>query len=153
MNNKEELLIHTIKTQDCDICGVSEVDIEDFDEKKPYSIEGYNTFFPLQRPGTNKKRLLCFVKNSIEAEQRSDLMSSLLSNVWIQAKSKNQKILICLIYREFNDLTGKGQMSVDLQLERLKIFSLQIEQASKEGLVLIMGDMNIDVTKYGDPSY
>ena len=80
-------------------------------------------------------------------------MSSLLSNVWIQAKSKNQKILICLIYREFNDLTGKGQMSVDLQLERLKIFSLQIEQASKEGLVLIMGDMNIDVTKYGDPSY
>ena len=32
LNNKEELLIHTIRNQDCDICGVSEVDIEDFDE-------------------------------------------------------------------------------------------------------------------------
>ena len=40
--NKEELLIHTIKNQDCDIFGVSEVEIEDFDYKKPYSIEGFH---------------------------------------------------------------------------------------------------------------
>ena len=62
LNNKEELLIHTIRNQDCDICGVSEVDIEDFDEKKPYSITGYNTFFPLQRTGATKKTSSVFCK-------------------------------------------------------------------------------------------
>ena len=97
--NKEELLVNTINEKNCDICSVSEVDLEDFDEKKPFSIKGYNTYFPLTRTGTSKKRLICFVKNYIEVKQRDDLMSELLSNVWLEVKGTNQKILICAIYR------------------------------------------------------
>ena len=47
--SKEELLINTLMEQDIDIFGVSEVDIEHFDEKKPFSIKGYQTFFSLER--------------------------------------------------------------------------------------------------------
>ena len=68
LNSKEEELILTIQDQNCDVCSLSEVDIEDFDEKKPFSIEGYKTFFPLKRTGTNTKRLICFVKVCIEAK-------------------------------------------------------------------------------------
>ena len=133
---KEELLINTIQEQKCDIIGISEVDIEYFDEKNPFSIKGYKTFFPLQRPGTSTKRLLCFVKDTKEVTQRNDLMSNLLSNVWLKVKAKNQKILINFIYREFSDLTSKGQMTINEQLERLKILHSQIEKATNEGLIL-----------------
>ena len=71
---KEEELFLIMQDQNCDICSFSEVDIEDFDEKKPFSFEGYKTFFPLKRTGTNTKRLICLVKVDIEAKQRDDLM-------------------------------------------------------------------------------
>ena len=90
LNMKENSLKYTILMEDCDVCSISEVDIEDFDENKPFSIEGYKTYFPLKRTGTNKKRLICFVKNSIEAKQRSDLMSESVANVWLEFKGKNQ---------------------------------------------------------------
>ena len=151
--SKEELLKYTMIEQNCDIMGVSEVDIEFFDEKKPFSIEGFKSFFPLQRAGTTTKRLLCFVKDGIEVTKREDLMSNLLSNVWLQIIDKSQKVLICLMYREFSDLTHKGQLSINEQIERLNIFHTQVEKASKEGLILIMGDMNINLEKWEDPNY
>ena len=60
-------------------------------------------------------------------------------------------MLICLMYQESNDLTSK--LSIENQIERLKIFSLQIEEATKEGMVLAIGDMNIDLEKLEDSKY
>ena len=151
--NKEERLINTIEELELDIFGVSEVDIKDFDEKKPFSLEGFNTFFPLQRPGTNTKRILCFTKANIEVKQRDNLMSSLLSNIWLEIQGKGHKILICVIYREFNDLTGNGKMSESDEIERLQVLHSKIKKASQEGLVLIMGDMNIDLDKMEEENY
>ena len=150
---KEEELILLMQEQNCDVCSFSEVDIEDFNEIKPFSIEGFKTFFPLKRTGTNTKRLICLVKAEIETKQRDDLMSEALSNVWLEINGINQKVLICAMYREFNDLTGKGQMSITQQLEKLDLLHTQIEKASKEGLILIIGDMNIDLQKWEDPKY
>ena len=58
-------------------------------------------------------------------------MSESLSNVWLEIKGINQKVLICAIYREFNELTGKGQMNIEQQIEKLEILHTQIEKASK----------------------
>ena len=151
--NKEEKLINTIEELELDIFGVSEVDIKDFDEKKPFSLEGFNTFFPLQRPGTNTKRILCFTKANIEVKQRDDLMSSLLSNIWLEIQGKGHKILICVIYREFNDLTGNGKMGENEETERLQVLHSQVEKASKEGTLLMLGDMNIDLDKMEEEKY
>ena len=81
---KEEELMLLMQEQNCDVCSLSEVDIVDFHEKKPFSIEGFKTFFPLKRTGTNTKRLICLVKVGIESKQRDDLMSESLSNVWLE---------------------------------------------------------------------
>ena len=147
LNSKEELLKYTIQEQNCDIIGVSEVDIQDFDEKKPFTLEGYVTYFPLQKIGSNKTRLLCFVKDYIEVTKREDIMSNLLSNVWIQIYGKGQKILLCFMYREFNDLTNNGPLSIEQQIKKLKILHLQIEKATQEGMILVIGDLNIDQEK------
>ena len=142
-----------MQEQTFDILGISEVDIEYFDEMKPYSIKGYKTFFPLPRPGTSTKRLLCFVKDSIEVTQRTDLMSEFLSTVWLEVRTKSQKILINVTYREFSDLTKKGQLTINEQIERLKILHLQLQKASKEGLIVILGDMNINLEQWEDSTY
>ena len=55
--SKEELLVNTIKEHNINILGVSEIDIQYFNEKKPYSTKGYNRFFPLERLDSNTKRL------------------------------------------------------------------------------------------------
>ena len=151
--DKEERLISTMEELDFDICAVSEVDIKDFDETKPFSIKGFNTHFPPQRPGSNTKRILCFTKSNIEVKQRDDLMSSLLSNIWLEIQGKGHKIIICVMYREFNDLTGNGTMSESEQIERLQVLHSQVEKASKEGLLLILGDMNINLDKMEDEDY
>ena len=107
----------------------------------------------MERPGTSTKRLLCFVKESIEVVQRSDLMSKSLSSVWLEINAKSQKILINLVYREFSDLTRKGKLTISDQIDRLKILHSQVEKASKEGLIVIMGDMNINIDQWEDSTY
>ena len=87
-------------------------------KKKTFSIKGFKSFFPVQRPGTITKRLICFVKEHIEVVQRTDLMPNLVSSVWLEIKGTGQKTLICATYREFSDPTIKGQMTIDQQLER-----------------------------------
>lgn len=80
-------------------------------------------------------------------------MSEMFSSVWLQIKAKSQKILICALYREFSDLTNNEQMSINQQLERWKIFQSQVEKATKEGLILTIGDMNIDIRKLEETTY
>ena len=70
-------------------------------------------------------------------KQRDDLMSSLLSNIWLELQGKGHRILICVIYREFNDLTGNGKMNESDEIERLQVLHSQIKKASQEGLVKV----------------
>ena len=100
-----------ILERDFDVIGVSECDIQDFDPKRPFKWTGYRTFFLMERDGCDKKRLLCFVKSTIEVKERTDLMSDKLSNVWIEIQGKHQKILICTAYREFSYIVTPRQMS------------------------------------------
>ena len=55
-------------------------------------------------------------------------MSNQLSSVWIELVTKSRKVLVCAIYREFSDLASKGQMTINQQLERFKIFHSQVEE-------------------------
>ena len=80
-------------------------------------------------------------------------MSNVLSNVWLEVNAARQKTLICFIYREFSDLTSRGQLTIEQQLENWKIFHSQVEKASTEGLILGIGDMNIDLEKLEESTY
>ena len=44
-------------------------------------------------------------------------------------------------------------MTIDQQLVGWKIFLSQVEQASKEGLILCLGDMNINLEQLEEPKY
>ena len=91
MLNKEENLLCTMEKNNVDIFTVSEAELEEFDEKKPFSLKGFGTFFPMDRKGTSTKRLLCFVRESIEVKQRTDFMCPELSIVWLEVMGANKK--------------------------------------------------------------
>ena len=138
--SKEELLEATIKENDFDVCSVCEVDIENFDIKNPFSLRGYQTFFPLERNGTSTKRLICFVKEEIQVTQRNDLMSDMFCSVWLELRNNSQKILIGTAYREFSDLTITTQMSIKQQQEKCQFFMSHVEKASEESFIICLGD-------------
>ena len=101
MNSKDTQLMNMLINEDIDIMKVSETDLI-FDEKKPFSLEGFKTFYPLLRQERNVKRMLLFVRNDIEVEERRDLMSPDISTVWLEYKPhKGKKFLICQKYIEF----------------------------------------------------
>ena len=103
LNNKEVQLLNTMENEELDIFGVSETDLSDFDEEKPFTLKGFRTYYPLKRQERNLKRMLCFVREEIEVTERKDLMSPNISSVWLEYRPENgHKILLCLNYREFN---------------------------------------------------
>ena len=65
----------------------------------------------------------------------------------------NQKILLCTVYRELSNLVTPGQMSDLEQREKWKLFMNQTKVASKEGTVLVLGDLNLDLERFEDPTY
>ena len=62
--------MNKIYEENLDILGVSEVDIEDLDEKKPFTIKGFKTYFPLQRKGSNKKD--CYALSRIHMKLKKE---------------------------------------------------------------------------------
>ena len=76
-----------------------------------------------------------------------------VANVWLEIQGGKQKTLITTVYREFSNLVTKGQMSDIVQRERWEIFMNQAKKASKEGYVLAIGDMNLDLARFEDSTY
>ena len=158
LNNKEAQLLNMIEEEEIDIIGVSETDLKDFDESLPYTLRGFKTFWPLKRSKANMKRMLCFVKQDVEVKERTDLMSSQISSIWLEHKPVNgKKILLCLTYREFNPCTGEEEIdktNVSEQLSRLELFRQQVEKAAKETEnIYILGDLNVDINRWNNKDY
>ena len=100
-NGKEEVLLETLCSKQIDIACVQETELEHFDESRPFSINGFKTFFTKKRNDENDiKRLLIFVREGVEVVQRNDLMSPLVSTIWLEMSPSNgKKMLICGLYR------------------------------------------------------
>ena len=55
--SKKELLIDTLQEKNFDIFGVSEIDLENVDEEKPFTLKGYKSYFPLKDLKSDAKKL------------------------------------------------------------------------------------------------
>ena len=50
-------------------------------------------------------------------------------------------------------MSGSGALTINEQAERMKVFGEQVEKAASEGLVLGLGDLNIDLNNIDSPNY
>ena len=71
-------------------------------------------------------------------------------SIWLEIRSHNSPIrLVCGFYREW---TKNRDNSIGRQLESMKTFTKQIEQATRESNnIAIMGDANLDAMKWDEP--
>ena len=66
-------------------------------------------------------------------------MSNSISSVLLEMNARSQKILICTIYREWNNLDGNGPLTANDHSENILTLKAQIEIAIKEELVIVIG--------------
>ena len=98
-------------------------------------LRGFKTFYPLQRQERNVKRMLVFVRNDIEIEERRDLMSPDISTVWLEYKPhKGKKFLICQKYiefsqkpKEFSQKLNEFSQKLNQILQKPKKFSQKVK--------------------------
>lgn len=132
--NLKLALIRNELANQFDIITLSETWLCNNDDIDRYYIEGFQSPFILNRPGTiNGGGVMCWVKNNIAAKRKSNFEISGLEALWIEIKTGNGKFNLCTIYRApntNNDFWESLQSSIDLA------------KASDVSSIFITGDLN-----------
>ena len=83
---KESLLHSFMIEHDLKIFSLCETEVENYDTKKPFLLEGFKTFHSTERACQKYKRIIMLVAEEIECEQRLDLQSNDVANIWVEIK-------------------------------------------------------------------
>ena len=144
-------ITHFMKSNDIDICAISEVDINNTNEytESLYSIPQYSILLPKSWEKKNKARIIAYYKTELRnnIRIREDLMTDCQPDIWIQVQAgKGTKLLVGMIYREWTSIEGK--VSQTDQKERLQELMAKSQEAIDENTeVILMGDFNVDLRK------
>lgn len=156
---KEEQLHNMMIAHDIKIMCVCETEIEHFDEKNPFQLRGYKTFHAPKLPDQKFNRLLIFVSDELPCTNRSDLTTA--ACIWLKVTSHmtKKKILVGAYYREWQQPQYGTQefnrsAAEAAQEERLTQFGEKVTAAAAEQKSLVvLGDMNLDITRDNEPYY
>ena len=104
-----------------------------------------------------RTRTAIYVSDSLSYKRRYDLEIPQLPFIWLEIKDSPSKSWLMMAgYRQWRTLgekNRKGSHLMKAQLERFKKWTLSMEKAEQEGKeVVILGDLNIDVTPWTNPS-
>ena len=144
-------ITHFMKSNDIDICAISEVDINNTNEytESLYSIPQYSILLPKSWEKKNKARIIAYYKTELRnnIRIREDLMTDSQPDIWVQVQiGRGPQLILGMIYREWTSIEGKG--SHKDQKERLhELMSKAQEAAEKDTEVILMGDLNVDLGK------
>jgi hypothetical protein len=117
----------------------------------PFAVAGYVTFCPTVQPG-EKTRVLVLVRDAIALESnampRLDIMIKLSTTVWIElsATPPRPRMLIGAAYKVWSGFSQER--------DNLSALIDQLETANvTKGDCVLLGDLNIDVSRANDPDY
>ena len=101
-------------------------------------------------------RMICLVREeeiiSGNIKLRPDLIENAFPSIWLELKQNHkQNILIGGFYREWSN---EGLLSLDKQLEAIKLFTKQIETADNEHKKInVVGDANLCSSKWNEEGF
>ena len=152
---RENEIINILKEENVDIMFLTETDSKTIKKDTDFQIAGYDTVLPLIEKDNDNIRIIALVSQKIrnKVKTRSDLMSDAIPSIWLEVKENVNKItLVSGFYREWSH---GGNNSEESQIQRINIFTEQIEKAStnKNTDILIMGDLNLDALKWNEPKF
>ena len=100
--------------------------------------------------------IVLLTRENIEFKLREDLMDDIFSSIWIKITRPGSKgLLICGLYREHQYLLQDTDWSLQPaeQNKRWLNFLRQVETARLSEICHIIGDVNLDFTKWNAPDY
>ena len=138
------------------ILGISEANLFQDHDHQAVHIEDYNlhTCPTLSNPALGYSRVIVYTHKSIICKTRHDLMNDTTSSIWLQVGLPRQKqILVCHVYREWQQLGQHDSGTVAAQLARWVLLLDQWELALNSGMeVIVCGDMNINHLDWALPT-
>ena len=148
---KEELLINTIHEQGCDIFGVSEVDIENFYEENPslFKVTNLSSHFT----DLEKRRKDCYALSKIILKWYKEVTWCQICYQMYGLKLRQQDKTNVSFIENSMIWQVNVKWPERSSFKGGKIFHSQVDTASKEGLILGIGDMNIDIEKLKESAY
>ena len=121
------------------------------------AIPGYYQILPKSQNGHNIARIVLLVKDGLAVKVLGNLMQPAIANIWIKIGDRGKKpITFGFIYREHQHIgltTPDDSLSPQSQLERWRQIVNNWRAATNGGNTIIMGDLNLDFEKWGNPRY
>ena len=137
------------------IFGILEANINQDAHSPALQIEGYRLEREQAPDCKTRTRTAVFIKEEIKYKRRSDLEQPNTSMIWLEVFTSTKPWLLFLGYRQFSTLdpkTAESSLKMIKQIERLQKWQTAWAQAEKEEKpMLLMGDMNIDVSTWVNP--
>jgi endonuclease/exonuclease/phosphatase (EEP) superfamily protein YafD len=161
LNQGSELtLVNLLEATGADVATITETELPHM--SATFSISGYTTFYPLAE---GKVRAIILVRTTLatatNARLATDLMDRSVQSIWVRldahvahggGRAANLgALLVGGLYRQWRDGQESG---LKMERDQLHILVGQLERATEDNKsVILMGDMNLNSARLGDPSY
>ena len=121
------------------------------------NVQGYEIICPDTMETLDHCRIVILARESLEIEVLRDIMENDLATIWLKIRRKGKKnLIIGAIYRELRQLqpnqTQPNMSGMDnAQQERWNRIICQWIKASKLGVTIVTGDLNLDHLRWDSP--
>ena len=148
---------HFLTENNPDIFIITEANLLTDTQVVDRKIEGYQKFTTKTMTTKGRSRVVVLAREEMNLKLREDLMDNESETIWLQLERKGRnKLLIGAYYRE-QSLIGLGHdnKSSDRgpQTTRWRQYLKQWKMAGKIGDTFVMGDLNLDYSRWSNPSY
>ena len=152
---KTEDIDHLISDLDPDIIVLSEANLQSSSEPHEVNIRGYKLFTTLDYDTIGISRLVVLVKLELNCNLMQDKMETNIASIWISFPRRGRRAFILgAVYRE-HKLANQQQPNISgdpaTQKERWCRIIEQWETIQDGHDALVVGDLNVDHQKWGDP--
>ena len=138
-----------------DVLVISESNLLESLENYEKEIQGYQLLLPKTTEVQTISRLVMLIKNGIEVKIMDNLMDASLASIWIKVGARGRRpMLVGTIYREHQFLYQQDPNqsgSPQQQTARWAKFVDKWKAAAGHGDVIVLGDVNLDFFKWGNP--
>ena len=139
-----------------DIIFISEANLEESTPVYESVISGYSITLPKTVTINGTARLVMLTKTGLDYTLKADLMCDTVSSIWIKISRPGAKsLLICGVYREHQFLNQDSDWSLQPveQIRRWRSFLSQVESARIASTCHIIGDVNLDHSRWNSPDH
>ncbi len=105
-------------------------------------FKNYKVFYP--QPTKTRFRLLLLIREDFANKHNPTMIKSSNTEIWIKLNTPSGPLVVAAVYR---------QWGAQEEEELCRLHDSFREHSSTFGRLVVMGDLNLDLNRIGDPTY